>query len=264
MDITEKKKSSDLDDNIKDIMDILKFKYDKLKIIGSSSLKSLKYFSDYDFKADIKYNYSDKEIYDEIKGILRNIFDNPNLYFVEMKIQNKEHKYKWFIGDTINYDDFIKKIKNMDYIKIDLLAYINFEFVTISVNYNFKYDKNKEDIIKKLNNDIKELIKEKRYFKILKRIYSISKINNDNNNVLYLTKIFNSDIGYKYKLLNVIGTLFDVIKYYKKEPQIKKKIEIVLSNYKLPQTDKLLKKEYEKLNSEVNMFGKNIYDKIKY
>lgn len=265
MDITEKKNISELDDNMKNIINLLGFKYDKIKIIGSSVLKSIKYFNDYDLAVDINYNYSNKEIYDEIKGILRNIFDNPNLYFIELKIQTiNNKKYRWFVGDTIKYDDFVNKLKDVKFIKLDLIIYKDYEFIPISVNYIFKKDIDKNKIIEDLYDDINKLKKEKKYFKILKRVFSISKINNNVNNLLYLAKVFNSELGKKYKIISVIDTILDLLKHYKKESLVKKKIEIVLDNYKLPHNLSMLEKYKTKLDNEINTEGLKIYKLIKY
>jgi hypothetical protein len=50
-----------------------------------------------------------------------------------------------------------------------------------------------------INDDIKELSKNKEYYKVLKRQFNIYKANKDYPKLLELTEYFNSDIGKKYQ-----------------------------------------------------------------
>ena len=169
MDILEPKGNFDLDDNIKNIMKILKFKNNPIELKGSGSLKSQEFFSDYDFFTNIKYNYSLSEIYDEFKNIIRDILKNNDLYFIELKIQKKTKKYRWFPSDNFDKDDFIDKFKDVLFVKLDIVAYINNIFIDVSCIYNFNREATRIDIIAEFRKDIKDFEKERKYYKILKR-----------------------------------------------------------------------------------------------
>ena len=80
MDILEKKQKGEFDNDLKDIIKILKFKNNPIELKGSSSLKSQQYFSDYDIFTIIRYNYGVEEIYDEFHKILNNIISSYDLY----------------------------------------------------------------------------------------------------------------------------------------------------------------------------------------
>ena len=69
---------------INDIVKNLTFKNNQLKLAGSASLASQRYFADYDFNRNIKTR-KQTVIYNEFKRILS--YTNEKLYFIEFKIE---------------------------------------------------------------------------------------------------------------------------------------------------------------------------------
>lgn len=261
MEITEQKNKINYNDDIKKLINIFKFKNSELSLKGSSSLSAIDYYSDYDFFTQIRANYSTDEIYDEFSLILRKILDNQDCYFIEFKLQNiNGSKNKWFPNSRFNNKDFDKLFSNKtDYCKIDLVYFSDNRFIEASCIYKF-YGENltEQEYIKQIEKDIKDLKKENNFFKILKRLYSIYKIKNNENKLLLLTDIFNSKLGQIYKNLSNIDAINLVKKYYNK-PLTKKRIEINISDLGYPQN---YEKEYSKQKTELNKEAKKIYNEI--
>jgi hypothetical protein len=263
MDILETKKNLDIDKDLLKIISIIKFKNNNIELKGSSSIKSQYYYSDYDLYSDILGNYNIYEIYNEFNGILKKVIETSNLYFIEFKIQtNDNNKFRWFPNDTFSFNDFKKKFNNVNFTKLDLIMFSDNEFIEISCIYNFSKNKiDKKEFIKNINTDIKELKKENKYYKVLKRKFTIFKIDNDNNKILYLTKIFNGEYGELYKKISNIETILKILEYYK-DSFTKKKIEINLTDINEPlEIDKLknnLNKYKKQLNKESKLLLKNL------
>jgi hypothetical protein len=192
---------------ITNLMNKLKFKNNKIKLGGSAGLKSQLYSGDYDFiSIVINKKYTMKDIYNEFKKILKDVIyktNNIHTYFIEFKIQFKNgDKIKINSIDDITENNFINyKLDNIEYFKIDLVAYIYGYFKEISCIYNFNNNiSSKKDNLKSLEKDYNEYFKEGNYYKALKRLMAIEKIKNNKNEVIKLTNFFNSKIGELYMI----------------------------------------------------------------
>jgi hypothetical protein len=260
MDILEEKGNFDLEDDIKHIMKILKFKNNPIELKGSSNLKSQQYFSDYDLFTQIIYNYAPMEIYSEFKGILRDILDSNDIYFIELKIQQKNNKFRWFPNDDFELKDFLKKIKNVDFVKIDIVARINNEFIEISSIYNFKSkEPTEKEELGQLNKDIIELKKEKKYYKVLKRMFSEYKLSDDSTQMIELSKIFNGELGELYKKISNMEAIELIRKYYD-DAKTNKKIEINLND--IGESENNYKTHLKEYNAKLNKNAKHIYNNL--
>jgi hypothetical protein len=234
---------------------LFQFKEEIIKLKGSSTKRGLKFYADYDFFTKIKRNYGLYELYEEFKKILNQILINNNLYFIEFKIQETNKKIKINYGEKFNFDEF-KKNKNVEYYKIDIIIFNNNIFTESSSIYQIKDEKyNFQNELKK---DIKEFKKEKNYFKVLKRIYSL-KDYIDESVIEKIKQFFNSEYGKIYKNISNIEAIEQVKKYYN-DTLTKKRIEynLIDINYPLDYEEKY-KKDKKILNDE----SKKIYEQIK-
>lgn len=263
MNILEKKQKGEFDNELKDIIQILKFKNSPIELKGSSSLKSQKYYSDYDLFTQIRLNYGIDEIFDEFRKILNNIISSHDLYFTEFKIQTKKgKKYKWYPNDEFTFDEFKKAFKDIDFAKIDLVARIQNIFIEISCIY--KFSKNKlttEEYILSINEDINKLKKKKNYYKMLKRLFNIYKIKNDIHKIKLLNEVFNSELGEKYKKISNLEAIKLLKKYYN-DANTKKKIEINLIDIKEPHSDSSIENNLKKYKTELNTKAQKIYNDL--
>lgn len=218
MNILEKRK---VKTEIYDIVKNFTFGKYKLKLAGSASLASQRYYSDYDFNCNIRTR-KQKVIYNEFKKILS--YENEKLYFIEFKIQ-------YLDGTKIKLNDNKIKLsmfKNISFVKIDYIVFLDYVFKELSIIYNFNYIKeDKNTKIERLKNDYDELLKEGNIYKSLKRLFSIYKIKKDYANLKNLTTLFNSNIGKLYEVNSNLKTI-QLLKTMYKDANTNKRIDINL------------------------------------
>ena len=209
MNILERRK---LKTELYDIIKNLEIFETKLKLAGSASLRSMMYYSDYDFNCKIRVR-KQTPIYNEFKRILS--FSNDKLYFIEFKIE-------YIDGTKIklkNVNDIkLSMFKNISFIKIDYIVFLDFVFKEVSTVHIFKEnDMDTDGIIQKLTDDYSELIDNGEHFKAMKRAFSIYKIQKDYPNMKRLTSLFNSNLGKLYeinsnlKTILLLKTMYDYI-----------------------------------------------------
>lgn len=247
---------------IRSTLKILKFYDTPIELVGTSSLKSQRYPSDFDFMTKITKKYSNTKILMEFQQILSDILNDSTLYFIEFKFQNKSgSKFKLYNPDELNEQLFNKyfDINQIDFIKIDLVININNanDFKEVSCIYFFNTD-NKElsidEYTANLKADQKELFNEHKYYKSLKRLLIIAKINDDLKLMEKLTNLFNSAIGKLYVLKNQLDACMILLETHKKDKLIQKRVEMFLTNNGLKglKLNKIkdLSNDYDKLINE--------------
>ena len=246
MNILEKRK---INSQINDIVKKLTFKNHKIKLAGSASLASQKYFSDYDFNCRVLRKYKQTTIYDEFKKILE--YTDDRLYFMEFKVQ--------YMGDTKIkiYNKMIKRamFKNIDYVKIDYILWFEYQFKEVSVIYSFY---NVRKTVFDIKKDYDELVREGNYYKALKRLFSMKKLEmaSGSGSVLRLTTFFNSDMGKLYELNSNLKTI-QLLKTMYDDIPTQKRIEINLKYLKIDphsNIEDMIKKNDEKLNNAAEKY----------
>lgn len=185
-----------------------------------NNLESIKKFY------DDKKEYLTNEEYNKIKNI-DNLDDlkeyTRKLYTLRWKPKEIIDGFKIINGDKKTIEE---SIEDKGVIKIDVLAYIDSEFVEMTNLFEF-YIGNKplninenSNVLKQIKDDIKYYYDEKMFMKMLKRIFSLSKINKDKNTIKKLVEIFNSNLGLIYEVssnLNNIITLTEKLNKSKLE-----------------------------------------------
>ena len=246
MNILERRK---LKTELYDIIKNLEIFETKLKLAGSASLRSMMYYSDYDFNCKIRVR-KQTPIYNEFKRILS--FSNDKLYFIEFKIE-------YIDGTKIklnNVNDIkLNMFKNISFIKIDYIVFLDFVFKEVSIMYIFKENEmDTDDIIKKLTDDYSELIDNGEKFKAMKRAFSIYKIQKDYPNMKRLTSLFNSNLGKIYEINSNLKTIL-LLKTMYDDPLTMKRIDINLKFLKIDPNDDLNKiiKENDKVLNNITV-----------
>lgn len=246
---------------IRELIFLLKFKNNIPQLKGSASYKDQEYFSDYDFFCLVDQKYTSSEIYDEILKILINVKSHVELYFTELKVEMKDkQKIRFYKDDYLQKDKFEKiDSTKIDFIKIDFVSRTNNKFMDVSCVY--KFDHSKYNKKKSLKEDIKELTKEKQYYKVLKRMYKIYELNNNTNEMAKLAKYFNSDIGKQYQLMNNLKSIKSLIDNDYMDVLTKKKIRINLHEEGLPyNTIENIDDVIKKLDHNINNTTKQIFN----
>lgn len=261
MNILQKKNITEIDDKIHKLIREITLPNSKIILLGSSSLKSQRYFSDYDFYCDVKIDTS-KQVYEKFSHILDIIKSYPNCYFIELKLQTKDgSKKKIHNIKDFKLVDVERFMDNADFIKIDLIVYTDYEFIEVSVIYNFNNKiMTKEEYMKSLTDDIKDLEKDGEYYKILKRMFSLYKFNGNTKKLLQLSKIFNSPLGAEYKKASNLSTLSLLTDNYK-DKETKAKVKINLKAIGEGPDIRIGKREKE-IRKKLNDEAKKIYTHI--
>lgn len=217
MDVLEPKQKGELKDEVKFLLKILKFGSKSVELKGSSSLKSQRYFSDYDFFVSIKKPKAEVA-YKNLFSILKHIWGDDRLYFIELKLQTKDgKKVRYYPEDKPEFtvDELAEVWGDIDFVKIDLVAYFDYRFIDVSVIYSFTDKKpTNEEYINGLRADIKELKKEGRYYKVLKRLFNIYKVEGNKDKLLMLSKFFNGDAGLFYSKISNNEAINTVKEHY--------------------------------------------------
>jgi len=210
-------------DRMKQIIAIGKFpknKYIKsndLLIMGSYYAKLFPYFSDLDTLSKIIFNLSVDDTAIIVCKIIQNIVLQviPNLkntFFTDLKcgidtdgsglhwsIAEIEHGYK----QNISLVDAIKTPEAL--LKLDIVAPYYSRYIEASFIYNIKCNNGflnvNGDLLtgklfyKQITEDIQKQVKDKNYFKAIKRIFSASRIKNDKQNVKLIEPLLVSNVA---------------------------------------------------------------------
>jgi hypothetical protein len=259
MDILESKTNFDINDKVRKYRDLFKYKNNKIMLNGSAALKSQYYFSDFDFSTNIDIN--NKSFY-EFERILNNINNENFIYFIELKIQLKNgKKIRCKTIDKFTQKLFNKHSYDVDFIKIDIVSWIDGRFIEMSCIYDIVGDKPqalnrfsdspKNDLLKSLKDDINELMDKGKYYKTLKRIFNIYKIKSSKSEyknkklLVYLTQFFNSDNGKIYSdIANVEA------------------IKLIFKKYTDPITQQRIKSNLDSLGIKSNIRNINKFIKV--
>ena len=262
MDIVEPKARRDFDDGLKTLIKALRFKKYKIDLKGSASLVSQKYYSDYDLFTNITDAYKAPEAFREFSKILSRVLEKPDVYFIELKLQTVDgHKTRWYPGERFEESRFGSKWDEVDYVKLDVIAFIQNRFIEVSCLYGFNNAVlTPAEYIEKLRDDITDLKKEHRYYKILKRLFNIYKAEGNKKNLLTLNRVFNSNLGELYQRASNLEAIEKVKEAYP-DPETAKRIAVNLADLKEPAgvaINPLIRKYMTQINKEAQL----IYNKM--
>ena len=220
------------------VMKVLKLGQNAVQLVGASAIASQYYISDYDLVSKIGVVASDRlsidDTFKEFKNILERIDNEHNLFFIELKIEQKDgKKYKFFNTKDFNLDMFKKHFNDdTELIKVDCILNIKGTFKEVSIIYFFQNEKvDVKQYQKSLLDDQKEFYKDKIFYKSLKRLFTAAKLSDpqDKNLMITLLSLFNSDIGRLYQLKNELDAGIIFIGRYK-DKMSEKKVRQFLNN----------------------------------
>lgn len=188
------------------------------RLIGTAGLKSQLYTGDYDFSMDISDLPRDA-VFSGLSDVVSRIASDENMYFVEIKIQsNTGKKERIYRGAEYSHSFFSRiPFDDIDFIKVDVVfrKEASNEFFDASCMYGMgkeEVGENAEDErLKELEQDFGEMVSEGKYWKALKRLFSMMRIRNEEPETsIQLVKLFNSETGKLYQItsqLKAVQTL---------------------------------------------------------
>ena len=202
------------------------------KIIGSKADPNIndEVISDIDTQDIEKEKIDKNDILKHFQDVFKTLKNSSNIIITDFKCgynTQMERPYRWNYKDIMRgyqYDEennkiyFIDELKKYSIIKIDIIIYINNDILELTMNYYFKGNynkKSKNEIIKELKEDIKELKNEGNYYKALKRFNSLNKIKEKKNKKLL--DIINSEYGIMAKDKSRLETLLYLMKNHPKK-----------------------------------------------
>jgi hypothetical protein len=235
------------EDEVKAVYQALEPPKAVLQIKGSASLASQRYFSDYDFFCNVDYPPTLRFI----NSIRKKLDELLFVYPIEVKIETNEgKKYRYFKQDKIK-----KLPDNIKLIKVDIVVNIDFIFTEVSCIYLFTQEKmTTEEFVEELYDEIKELTKEGNYYKALKRMFSIFKVNEEDAKLVALTRYFNSPTGRDYQNISNYDALKLVDEHYSSQ-ELDKRMESNLKTLGIS-TDSERNSLYKKVNKSAKRFLK--------
>lgn len=199
------KRKDKLDKELKSFIPALTFQEFPILQLGTSSFKVMKYYGDYDLFSPVNKKISDGDICKEIKTILNNVNEIPNIYFVELKLQNAKtkagkdgDKKKWESID-IHCEDFEEQIKDLDYLKIDYIIYTD-RLIELSIIYAFRPVPPDEELLSMLEKDFYMYKEDGNLFKAYKRLFAFARLKKEYAKMKTLTELFNSSTGKLYSI----------------------------------------------------------------
>lgn len=195
----------------------------KNRIVGSASIKSNIYYSDYDFFEKVN-EVSEKDIYQHFRDMFIQVSNRENMIVSDLKcgVNSNGEPIRWNQQQILRNDNnglsFEECIKHKGIVKIDIIYLLNSRFIELTNVYQIvidgesNMDYSVEQIVEEITDEYKQKIKEGNYFKSLKKLYSIMKITNPSD--LRLEKLlnyFNSPIGLLYRCKSDLETLLVAI-----------------------------------------------------
>ena len=200
----------------------------KVNVVGSSKIKRNLYYSDIDSFETVK-GKNVNTIYNHFKSLFEIINDSENTVISDFKLgMLKSEPLRWTYehiknrnNNGIRFDDALRQ-KGM--IKLDIITLLNGRFIEISEVYNIyldgssNYNESKESIIESITTEMNDHFRDGNYMKVLKRFYSLKKLEDENKNKYMLNNLveyFNSPIGLLYRCKSDLETMLIVIDSYK-------------------------------------------------
>ena len=260
-DLFEKKKLNEFSKKVKFVFNLLTISR-KFNVIGSASLKNIRYSNDYDLNELYSKPMGEEEALEKIKHMFQYKFveaeKDTTLFITDFKcgIDKDGEPLRWSKmdmakgfkiisnGETITFENAL--LLKGD-IKLDVVKLVNGIFTEFSDNYYIKLgnrsnfnseDTEKENIKHSLLQSFHEYYyQENNLFKGLKRAFSYLLNDGVKKNKATLTKLinfFNSPVGKIYQAKSNIGTIILLIENNSKfrKPSIadvKKNIKIIKS-----------------------------------
>lgn len=199
-----------------------------IQLLGTGSQQAQKYPSDIDLFSAIKNTSVDDiaGIYNHMDTIFENADALGDMYFIEFKLQNIDgSKQKWFETSTISEQDLEKAVPaggRIDFVKVDYVIFIRDRnlFTELSSIYSFSPMPPVRVLIEKIRGDFNMYYNDGNYYKSLKRMYSIYKLQDKKEKLVELSTLFNSETGYKYSISSNLKAIKLLLEHYGDDPSI--------------------------------------------
>ena len=201
------------------------------------------FFKDFKIGIDEELYFENYENLSMYNNYLKRIFDKNLItrseYNTLKKLENAEeikdavknlYKLRWLPDEIIKGYKVLSNnrkkhlinsiLDKHTIIKLDIVVRTNYgEFEDISNIYRLKLNMTKDENIKSSLDEVvedfqreaDEFYKEKKYFKYLKRLYSIASVERDYHSQKLLLNVLNSDLGLLYKVISTLQLYVELL-----------------------------------------------------
>jgi len=199
-----------------------------IQLLGTGSQQAQKYPSDIDLFSAIKHTQVDDlaGVYNHMDSIFENCDALGDMYFIEFKLQNIDgSKQKWFETSTLSQQGLEEAVPaggQIDFVKVDYVIFIRDRnlFTELSSIYSFSPLPPIRTLIEKIRGDFTMYYNDGNYYKSLKRMYSIYRLQDKKEKLVELSTLFNSDTGYKYSISSNLKAIKLLLEHYGDDPSI--------------------------------------------
>ena len=229
-----------------------------VNVVGSYSLTSQRYTSDIDALSLISGKKDWRRFNDEFKIILRNIELDNDMFFLEAKIQyDNGKKIKFFQYDKFNIPE--KDFDKIYFVKFDTIVFVNGNFKAFDMIYYFHYT---DDLVGDIEKDIKKYSKQGMFLKVVKRYFSLAKIDNDVVRAELITIFLNSRTGKDYELYNNLKTIITLLENYGEDIRVRDKVRVLLNIIGITPKVSVIEKKIDLLENKINSDAKIFLNKL--
>jgi len=247
---------------------------DKVRIEGSSNIKKLIFYSDIDL-LDVAKNETSKDILKHFIFVFKEVKKLEDVIITDFKCGKKNGTaLRWTLDDLKKGSNkgvsFYDALHMESTIKLDVVANIDSRFIEITTMYDFKHNYveiSDKEFIDGLISDYKEQMRNKNYFKGLKRHFLITKIKKEKQKLIKLfIDYFNQPVGLLYRLKSDLETTLLVINKFP-IADVKNNLDYIkeqissfdITNYLIdikkrrkPEIKKIIEKQLIAVQSELN------------
>jgi hypothetical protein len=202
-------------------------------LLGSASNPNVRYITDYDLYCKITEK--------DLKKISK-IEKMEGRYLVDVKVEGESKTNKFVKRRTLDTSNLSK----LFFVKLDYIIWVDYTLREMSIIYDL--NPKKEDFEDNLRLDIEDYVKDKNYFKAVKRMYSLAKFQKDTKKAKKLLDFINKsgELGSALANLNAIELVTDNKEVPKKLVAVNLK-ELGIKKSEITETITRIQK---KLNSE--------------
>jgi len=219
----------------KSVVDILEAmsldKGDSMRVIGSASVRNIQFAGDYDANETI--HGSPAQIATKIQQVIKRLKKIPGIAIGDIKMGGTiENPIRWTPEDILKGakdGTSLKDAVGSDAMrKIDVIGLVDGNrYTELSVVYQYPEEVlGGESFVNELKAEVKAKLKDKDYWKGLKRYYSIQRLLNHSKNIERMTPIFNGDLGRLYSVISDIEIIDYLLEHKQGDTaQIKEQID---------------------------------------
>jgi hypothetical protein len=239
------RKQIDYNNSLTNIMNLMSITR-KYKVVGSANLRTSEFIQDFDVDEMFKTRGNEEKILDSLTAKFKRIFSdaykNPALFITDFKAgydpsypeEDDRFKLRWNKQDIKNgykilgngekkffRDCLMDKVR----MKLDMVYLLDGEYTEISEIYRLQINRRKNyddaNIVAELKKEVEKYKKERNYYKVLKREFSLLKHQGKNKNrQIQLINLFNSNAGLLNNLINQLKIIQNVCIQTFRNPKI--------------------------------------------